>query len=227
MSATGLKVTFLGLGNMGNAIAQNILKKGFPLVVWSRTAAKADVNDPRETSQRMKRPVFFAGSGQSRCSGCGNCSRSGRRRRRDRQLSLRRQVMLGHRRRCRSTRLNRPLATSPLIFRQRRLLGGSQAWRCARERHNDQSERCYATGKTTRGERRSLRHRHGAYEPSRICFSSLTSRSSAVRMSPLLVNCEVSSAARKTPSNVPVPSWKPTPVVRSSSSAKIRRTPTW
>lgn len=42
MSSAQLKVAFLGLGSMGNGIAQNILKKGFSLVVWSRTASKAD-----------------------------------------------------------------------------------------------------------------------------------------------------------------------------------------
>jgi 3-hydroxyisobutyrate dehydrogenase-like beta-hydroxyacid dehydrogenase len=44
MASSQLKVTFLGLGSMGSAIAKNILKKGFSLVVWSRTASKADVN---------------------------------------------------------------------------------------------------------------------------------------------------------------------------------------
>jgi len=43
MTSSLLKVSFLGLGNMGNAMANNILKKGFQLVVWSRTASKADV----------------------------------------------------------------------------------------------------------------------------------------------------------------------------------------
>ena len=44
MSTSSLKVTFLGLGSMGSAIATNILKKGFQLVVWSRTTSKANVN---------------------------------------------------------------------------------------------------------------------------------------------------------------------------------------
>jgi 3-hydroxyisobutyrate dehydrogenase len=44
MSSSPLKVTFLGLGGMGSAMAKNILGKGFQLVVWSRTASKADVN---------------------------------------------------------------------------------------------------------------------------------------------------------------------------------------
>ncbi len=43
MTSSPLKVSFLGLGSMGNAMAKNILKKGFQLVVWSRTASKADV----------------------------------------------------------------------------------------------------------------------------------------------------------------------------------------
>ncbi|MCS7133949.1 MAG: NAD(P)-dependent oxidoreductase [Candidatus Caldarchaeum sp.] len=32
---------FIGLGNMGERIAVNILKNGFPLVVWNRTSSKA------------------------------------------------------------------------------------------------------------------------------------------------------------------------------------------
>jgi 3-hydroxyisobutyrate dehydrogenase-like beta-hydroxyacid dehydrogenase len=43
MATPQLKVTFLGLGGMGSAIAKSIQKKGFELVVWSRTASKADV----------------------------------------------------------------------------------------------------------------------------------------------------------------------------------------
>jgi 3-hydroxyisobutyrate dehydrogenase-like beta-hydroxyacid dehydrogenase len=43
MASSQLKVSFLGLGSMGSAIAKNILKKGFQLTVWSRTASKADV----------------------------------------------------------------------------------------------------------------------------------------------------------------------------------------
>jgi 3-hydroxyisobutyrate dehydrogenase-like beta-hydroxyacid dehydrogenase len=43
MASSQLKVSFLGLGGMGSAMAKNILKKGFQLTVWSRTASKADV----------------------------------------------------------------------------------------------------------------------------------------------------------------------------------------
>lgn len=43
MASSQVKVSFLGLGTMGNGIAKNIIKKGFQLVVWSRTASKADV----------------------------------------------------------------------------------------------------------------------------------------------------------------------------------------
>ncbi|NMM28921.1 MAG: NAD(P)-dependent oxidoreductase [Glaciimonas sp.] len=35
-----MKVAFIGLGNMGSGIAQCILKGGFDLTVWNRTAAK-------------------------------------------------------------------------------------------------------------------------------------------------------------------------------------------
>jgi len=35
-------VGFIGLGLMGNPMAHNLLKAGFPLIVWNRTAARAD-----------------------------------------------------------------------------------------------------------------------------------------------------------------------------------------
>ena len=35
------KIGFLGLGIMGTAMARNILKAGFPLLVYNRTPAKA------------------------------------------------------------------------------------------------------------------------------------------------------------------------------------------
>jgi 2-hydroxy-3-oxopropionate reductase len=37
-----LKVGFIGLGVMGNSMAKNIFKAGFPLTVWNRTCSKAD-----------------------------------------------------------------------------------------------------------------------------------------------------------------------------------------
>lgn len=36
------KVALIGLGLMGKPMGRNLLKAGFPLVVWNRTAAKAD-----------------------------------------------------------------------------------------------------------------------------------------------------------------------------------------
>ncbi|CAF3739901.1 unnamed protein product [Rotaria sp. Silwood1] len=42
MASSRLKVSFLGLGSMGNAMAKNILNKGFQLVVWNRTISKAN-----------------------------------------------------------------------------------------------------------------------------------------------------------------------------------------
>lgn len=36
------RVALLGLGLMGRPMAENLLKKGFPLTVWNRTAARAD-----------------------------------------------------------------------------------------------------------------------------------------------------------------------------------------
>jgi len=37
-----MKVAFLGLGNMGEPMAQNLLKAGHELTVWNRTTSKAD-----------------------------------------------------------------------------------------------------------------------------------------------------------------------------------------
>ena len=36
------KVTIIGLGAMGRAIAQTLLEKGYQVTVWNRTATKAD-----------------------------------------------------------------------------------------------------------------------------------------------------------------------------------------
>ena len=35
-------VSFIGLGLMGRPMGHNLIKAGFPLVVWNRTAARAD-----------------------------------------------------------------------------------------------------------------------------------------------------------------------------------------
>ena len=42
MSATTDKVGLIGLGIMGMPMARNLMRAGFPLVVWNRTRAKAD-----------------------------------------------------------------------------------------------------------------------------------------------------------------------------------------
>lgn len=42
MNERNLRVGFIGLGIMGGPMARNILKAGFPLTVYNRTAAKAD-----------------------------------------------------------------------------------------------------------------------------------------------------------------------------------------
>src|SRR3990167_2492739 len=39
---SALHVGFLGLGTMGTPMAANLLKAGFPLLVWNRTAAKME-----------------------------------------------------------------------------------------------------------------------------------------------------------------------------------------
>jgi len=36
------RIGFLGLGTMGSAMAANLLKHGFPLIVWNRTSAKME-----------------------------------------------------------------------------------------------------------------------------------------------------------------------------------------
>src|SRR5882672_1596539 len=36
------RIGFAGLGLMGVRMAENLLKKGFPLTVWNRTVAKAE-----------------------------------------------------------------------------------------------------------------------------------------------------------------------------------------
>src|SRR5258706_13533002 len=36
------RVSFIGLGLMGRPMGHNLLKAGFPLVVWNRTASRAD-----------------------------------------------------------------------------------------------------------------------------------------------------------------------------------------
>jgi len=38
--ATSLKVGFLGLGTMGSAIVNNLLKSGHDVTVWNRTVSK-------------------------------------------------------------------------------------------------------------------------------------------------------------------------------------------
>jgi 3-hydroxyisobutyrate dehydrogenase len=35
------RVAFLGLGTMGSAMAANLARAGFPLVVWNRTPGRA------------------------------------------------------------------------------------------------------------------------------------------------------------------------------------------
>jgi len=56
-----LRVGFIGLGIMGSAMAMNIHKKGFPLIVYNRTRSKAEpfaklgvpvANSPREVAEK-------------------------------------------------------------------------------------------------------------------------------------------------------------------------------
>jgi len=56
-----LRVGFIGLGIMGSAMAMNIHKKGFPLIVYNRTRSKAEpfaklgvpvANSPREIAEK-------------------------------------------------------------------------------------------------------------------------------------------------------------------------------
>jgi len=56
-----MSIGFIGLGLMGKPMAQNLLKAGFPLIIWNRTASKADdlvrggaklAANPREVAER-------------------------------------------------------------------------------------------------------------------------------------------------------------------------------
>jgi len=56
-----MSIGFIGLGLMGKPMAQNLLKAGFPLTVWNRTASKADdlvrggaklAKNPREVAEQ-------------------------------------------------------------------------------------------------------------------------------------------------------------------------------
>ncbi|HXU49555.1 MAG TPA: NAD(P)-dependent oxidoreductase [Candidatus Binatia bacterium] len=56
-----MSIGFIGLGLMGKPMAQNLLKAGFPLTIWNRTASKADdlvrggaklAANPREVAER-------------------------------------------------------------------------------------------------------------------------------------------------------------------------------
>lgn len=44
---TGMKIAFIGLGNMGHAMAQNLIKAGHHLTVWNRTHSRAESLDAR------------------------------------------------------------------------------------------------------------------------------------------------------------------------------------
>lgn len=57
-----MKVTFIGLGNMGAGIAQCIQKEGFDLTVWNRTASKTEpfIANGAKTSSTIKDAVTGA-----------------------------------------------------------------------------------------------------------------------------------------------------------------------
>ena len=42
MANPGFHVAFIGLGNMGSAMATNLVRKGFDVTVWNRTPSRAD-----------------------------------------------------------------------------------------------------------------------------------------------------------------------------------------
>lgn len=54
-----MKVAFLGLGIMGEAMARNLLRDGFELCLWNRTAGKAD-DLVREGARRAESPARAA-----------------------------------------------------------------------------------------------------------------------------------------------------------------------
>lgn len=58
MATSSIKVSFLGLGGMGNAMAKNILNKGFQLVVWNRTSSKATVSQ-HNIARKRKYKIFL------------------------------------------------------------------------------------------------------------------------------------------------------------------------
>jgi 3-hydroxyisobutyrate dehydrogenase-like beta-hydroxyacid dehydrogenase len=55
-----LTIGFIGLGLMGKPMARNLLKAGYPVVVWNRTAARAD-DLIREGAKLGKNPAETAG----------------------------------------------------------------------------------------------------------------------------------------------------------------------
>ena len=60
------RVAFIGLGRMGAAMARNLLKAGFPLSVYNRTAAKMQpLIDAGATGVRSPRDS----GGRHRCRG--------------------------------------------------------------------------------------------------------------------------------------------------------------
>jgi hypothetical protein len=76
------KVGFMGLGIMGSAMAANVQRAGFPLMVYNRAAAKADpwaergvgvATSPRSLAQatprrlRERRSAIFSASAPRRC----------------------------------------------------------------------------------------------------------------------------------------------------------------
>ena len=68
------KVALLGLGVMGNGIARNLLKAGFPLTVYNRTRAKAEplaalgatvADSPREAAVDADIVIAMVGDDQA------------------------------------------------------------------------------------------------------------------------------------------------------------------
>jgi 3-hydroxyisobutyrate dehydrogenase len=68
------QIAFLGLGTMGTAMARNISKAGFPLIVYNRTRAKAEAlatseirlaQTPREAAQQSDVIISMVGNDQA------------------------------------------------------------------------------------------------------------------------------------------------------------------
>lgn len=69
-----MKVAFIGLGNMGEPMAQNILKAGHDLTVYNRTKSKAD--GLKKAGAKVAASPRKAAVGAEMICTCGFCART-------------------------------------------------------------------------------------------------------------------------------------------------------